>query len=77
MTDPLAHLQRPEVVGALAVWERHVEGCAQCQDAPGPPPPDVRPEDRVLYACSVGLELHELAVQAAARAYREAGDGWR
>lgn len=59
---------------AELAWADHVAGCAQCAAAAGPPPPDVKPEDRVLYACEVGMELHERAVLAA-QAIREEFSG--
>lgn len=76
MTEPhFAHLEHPRVQDAERAWEEHVAGCAQCQAAPGPPPPDVKPEDRVLYACEEGLQLQEAAVRVAHAAFREARDG--
>ena len=72
MTDHLAHLQAPAVKSAAAAWKAHFERCAQCQAAPGPPPPDCPPEQRELYACEEGVQLHEDEVRAAQDAYRKA-----
>lgn len=72
MTDHLAHLQHPTVLAASAAWQAHFDSCEQCQAAPGPPPPDCPPEQRDLYACEVGMQLHDKTVLAAQDAYQAA-----
>jgi hypothetical protein len=75
LTDHSAHLQQPAVLAAARAREDHVASCAQCQAAPGPPPPDCPPIQRSLYACEEGLRLHEAQVVAANDAYGEARRG--
>lgn len=69
VSDHLTHLSDPGVVAADKVWGVHVRRCPQCRAASGPPPPDVILALRAIYACPVGIKLHERAVVAAQHAY--------
>lgn len=63
------HLAHPVYKQAEQSWEHHFGTCVQCQMAPGPPPYDCPADDLHLYACPVGVRLHNAAVVAAHMAY--------